>query len=247
MSSPELQNRREKLFVYVPGIEGTGKLFYKQAEHLAPDYKVVALPLRPHGRYSMNDLIADLRACVLDAGFESATVLGESFGGMLSMAAALAHPEIFERLILVNTFPFFANRRRINLGVRLFALAPFLLPVYRRRDGHRGVCGKDVSDEDRKLYGALTREVGTTGREGYVSRLRIIKETDLRARLSEIKIPTLVVAGTADDFLDSVTAAKLIAAKLPRARLKLIEGASHSLLLSDNERVRDWLAEFDGL
>jgi pimeloyl-ACP methyl ester carboxylesterase len=81
--------------------------------------------------------------------------------------------------------------------------------------------------------------------EGYLTRLRIIRGTDLRARLPEIKVPALVVAGTEDNLLDSVGAARVMAAGLPRARLKLLEGTGHMALLSNRVRVRDWLAEFD--
>ena len=70
---------------------------------------------------------------------------------------------------------------------------------------------------------------------------------NLRPRLKEINTPALVVAGTEDHFLDSVAAAKVMAAGLPRARLKLLEGTGHVALLSERVRVRDWLAEFDGL
>src|SRR5918999_2727880 len=99
-------------FVYVCGIEGSGRLFYKQAEDLARDHTVISLPLRGEGRYGMSRLVEDLAWVVRDAGVKRATFVGESFGGLLTMAAALERPEIFERAILVNTFPFFAQRAR---------------------------------------------------------------------------------------------------------------------------------------
>lgn len=234
-------------FVYVCGIEGSGKLFYKQIDDLARDHTVLTMPLRPRGRYAMKDLIEDLRFVVRDAGFERATIWGESFGGMIVMSAALAHPEIFERMILVNAFPYFENRRKIESGVALFSLFPSLLKFYRRRDSHRSVCHDDVLNEDRLRYGEMTKDASITGCEGYVSRMRIIRDTDLRSHLHEIKIPTLVVAGLADHFLDSLTSAKLIASKLPRAKLKLLEDVGHIPVLSKDVRVRDWLAEFDSM
>lgn len=229
-------------FVYVSGLEGTGKLFYKQAADLARDHTVLTFALRGAGRYSMSALIEDLRWIIRDAGGGRATVLGESFGGLITMAAALAHPEIFERMILVNTFAHFAERARINFGVALFSVMPYaLLKAYRTRATRSTLFGEDVGEEDRRLFREHTRVVP---RAGYVSRLRIIRDTDLRSHLSRINIPALVVAGTADRFLDSVGAAKALAAGLPRAKLKLIEGAGHTPLLSDRVRVREWLGEF---
>jgi len=231
-------------FVYVCGLEGSGKLFYKQAADLARDHTVVTLPLRAEGRYEMPRLVEDLRRAVGEAGFRRATFLGESFGGLLTMATALEHPEMFERMILVNTFPHFRQRVRIRLGLALFTLLPRpLVKAHRVRVAERVLFSPDVAQEDRGLFREHTR---LSAHEGYVSRLRIIRDTDLRPRLGDIKIPALVVAGTRDRLLDSVRAARYLAERLPRARLKLLEGTGHVALLSGRVRVRDWLAEFQG-
>ncbi len=232
-------------FVYVSGLEGTGKLFYKQAADLSRDHTVISFPLRGQGRYEMPQLVEDLAWVVRDAGFARVIVLGESFGGLLTMATALEHPELFERLILVNTFPHFAQRLRIHLGCALFTLMPYgLVKAHRTRTARHILFSKDVSEVDRQLFREHTRAVPY---EGYISRLRIIRDTDLRPRLKEINVPALVVAGTADRLLDSVAASELLAAELPRARLKLLEGTGHVALLSGRVRVRTWLDEFESL
>ncbi len=231
--------------VYVSGIEGTGKLFYKQAADLERDHTIISFPLRGEGRYEMSRLVEDLAWVVRDAGIERATFVGESFGGLLTMAAALSEPQIFERLILVNTFPFFTQRAKINLGVLLFSLLPYqMIKAHRTRNARHVLFTDDMGDEDRRLFREHTRVVPY---EGYVSRLRIIRDTDLRPRLGEINIPTLVVAGTADRLINSVAAAKLLSERLPRARLKLLEGTGHTALLSGRVRVREWLKEFEDL
>jgi pimeloyl-ACP methyl ester carboxylesterase len=229
--------------VYVCGIEGTGRLFYKQAADLARDHTIVSFALRGAGRYELETLIEDVAWVVREAGCGPATFLGESFGGLLTMATALAHPELFERMILVNTFPYFAQRAKIKFGVLAFSLLPYaLVKAHRTRSARHVLFSEDVCDEDRRLFREHTRVVPF---EGYVSRLRIIRDTDLRPRLKDIRIPALVVAGTRDRLLDSVSAARLMAAALPRARLKLLEGTGHTALLSGRVRVRDWLREFE--
>ena len=231
--------------VYVAGIEGTGKLFYKQAADLERDHTVISFPLRGEGRYGMARLVEDLAWVVRDAGLERATFVGESFGGLLTMAAALAEPRLFERVILVNTFPFFAQRAKIKLGVLLFSLLPYqMIKAHRTRNARHVLFTEDVSDEDRRLFREHTR---TVPYEGYVSRLRIIRDTDLRPRLGDIKAPVLVVAGTADRLIDSVGAARVLVERLPRARLKLLEGTGHTALLSGRVSVREWLREFEDL
>jgi pimeloyl-ACP methyl ester carboxylesterase len=230
-------------FVYVSGIEGTGKNFYKQAADLARDHTVINFPLRPNGRYGMNELVDDLIHVIRDTGFERVTVLGESFGGSLVLAAALAHPNYFERMILVNSFASFPHRAKINLGVALYSVLPYsLLKAYRTKTAPQTLFSMDVAEEDRRAFREHTRDVQP---EGYLARLRIIRRTDLRSRLPEIKVPALIVAGTEDHLLNAVAAARVMVAGLPRSRLKLLEGTGHMALLSNRVRVRDWLAEFE--
>ncbi|MCA1593310.1 MAG: alpha/beta hydrolase [Acidobacteria bacterium] len=230
-------------FVYVSGLDGTGKLFYKQSAEMERDHTVITFPLRGDGPYRIERLVEDLALAVRDAGFERATFLGESFGGLLTLATALAHPEMFERMILVNTFARFAHRAKIGIGIALFSLLPYsLVKAHRTKSARRVLFSSDVSEEDQRLFRELTRVVPY---KGYASRLRIIRDTDLRPRLKDIKIPALVVAGTADHLLDSVGAARVLAGSLPHARLKLLEGTGHTALLSSRVRVREWLKEFD--
>jgi aminoacrylate hydrolase len=232
-------------FLYVCGIEGTGKNFYRQAEDLARDHTVVTFPLRPAGRYGMTELVEDLVTVVRDAGLERVTILGESFGGLLALAAVLAAPAHFERMILVNSFASFPHRAKINLGVALYTVLPYsLLKAYRTKTSPRTLFSDDVREEDRRAFREHTREVRP---EGYLARLRIIRRTDLRPSLAQIKVPALVVAGTEDHLLDAVGAARVMAAGLARARLKLLEGTGHMALLSERVRVREWLSEFEGL
>lgn len=231
-------------FVYLAGIEGTGLNFYKQAADLARDHTVITFPHRPEGHYQLDQLVEDTAWVMRDCGLsEPATILGESFGGLLAMAFALAHPQLISRMILVNTFPWFAQRAKINYGVKVYTYLPYRwVKAYRvRRAGHE-LFSPDISEDDRQMFLRNTRVIP---REGYLSRLRIIQKVDLRPELSKISVPTLVVAGTADRLIDSVSAARLMAEKIPRARLRLLEGTGHAALLSERVCVRDWLAEFD--
>src|SRR5947209_4057549 len=231
-------------FVYVSGIEGTGRNFYKQAADLERDHTVISFPMRQRGRYGMETLVEDFVSVVQAAGVKRATVLGESFGGLLVLAAALAQPSVFERIILVNSFSSFPNRAKINLGVALYSILPYpLLKAYRNRNAGRTIFSDDTLEEDRLAFRLNTRDVNP---EGYLSRLRIIRSTDLRSRLGEIKVPVLIVAGTEDRLLNALEAARVMADGLPRSRLKLLEGTGHMALLSNRVRVRDWLSEFDG-
>jgi pimeloyl-ACP methyl ester carboxylesterase len=61
---------------------------------------------------------------------------------------------------------------------------------------------------------------------------------DVRERLGEITVPTVVLHGTNDSLFD-IDDARLLSSKLPNAELRLIKGAGHSLPITHgNEVVR---------
>ena len=81
-------------FIYVSGLESSGKLFYKQARDLARDHTVVSFPLRPSGRHTMSDLIDDLVCIVRDVGAERANCLIDSVGAASLIAASLRRAKL---------------------------------------------------------------------------------------------------------------------------------------------------------
>src|SRR3712207_522091 len=94
--------------IFVPGMDGTGRLFYRQVPLLAPRFRVRTYTLRDDAE-SMDGLVADLDRAIrsLAPGGEPAVVIAESFGGTLALSYALAHPERVRALVVVNSFPRF--------------------------------------------------------------------------------------------------------------------------------------------
>jgi pimeloyl-ACP methyl ester carboxylesterase len=230
------------LLLYVCGIEGTGRLFYKQTEDLRHDYTVISYPLRATLNHTLEDLADDIAWIIRDAGFTRATIVAESFGGLPALLAAWKYPALAERLLLSNTFPYFLQRGKINLAVAIFSILPYaMLRRYRTRPTRSNLFGAEIPAADQKSYREYTRDVAYPG---YLARLRIIKETDLRPRLAQIQTPTLILAGTDDEFTPSVAAARELAAALPRHRLKLLTGLGHLSFLGAHTAVREWLQEF---
>src|SRR5438105_3401036 len=68
--------------------------------------------------------LPDLAAAPIRATGRPATVVAESFGGAVALTLALRHPELLERLVLVNTFAYFPSRLLIALGATLGRLLP---------------------------------------------------------------------------------------------------------------------------
>ncbi|OQY81007.1 MAG: hypothetical protein B6D42_11970 [Anaerolineae bacterium UTCFX5] len=166
---------------------------------------------------------ADDLAALLDAlGIDRAIVCGHSMGGAVALTFAIQHPDRMLGMALIST----GARLRVN-------------PEILRRAEH------DPDSLDAFLLDYLwagdPSKRGPRQRPAVVARDYLAANAfDARPWLDAIRMPTLVLCGTAD----RMTPPKLseaIAAAIPGAELHLIEGAGHMLQLERPTAVAEYL------
>lgn len=230
--------------VLVPGLDGTGQLFYRQRPLLARRRRVATYALRDSAR-AMDVLVADLARVIDDVApvERRAIIVGESFGGTLAMSLALERPERVAALVVLNSFPHFSPQFRLHLarwGLR--ALPWGMMPLVRRLTAFRLHSSHTHAGEIDQFM-ALTRQAS---REGYLNRLGLLTQFDIRARLADVRVPTLFLAADRDHLVPSVAQARYMAARVPNAVMRVLEGHGHICLIApdlDLARILDeWLA-----
>ena len=179
---------------------------------------------KPPGPYSTR-MMADDTAKLMDhLGIEKAHIMGLSMGGMIAQELAINYPQRVMKLVLAATYA----RQDETSGdmleqAKFLQLTPekkasALISLAFNKPTYRFVFGL--------LAGIQTRLIGGSGRTGIAGQSEACRIHDTLERLSSITAPTLVIVGTGDRIIKPVSS-KVIAGKIPNARLVRVEGGSH--------------------
>jgi 3-oxoadipate enol-lactonase len=221
--------------------------FGRRYRCLAVDNRGVGGSGRPPGPYSLFQM-ADDAIAVLDAeGIDRAHVMGASMGGVISQIIAVTHPERVRSLVLTCT----ASRHH---AWRRELLASWADAVQERGMGALGDSALEwlVGPRLRRRFGLwlnlLARIVLQQPPEPFVAQVHAILDMsdELRLELANLRIPTLVLTGS-QDALTPVGDAEELAEAIPGARLEILPGAAHGLMVEApnafNEIVGHFLAD----
>jgi 3-oxoadipate enol-lactonase len=184
--------------------------------------------------------IADLAGDVLGLGIDRAHYVGLSIGGMIGMWLAANAPERIDRLVLICTsahMPPASNWQERAATVREAGSTEPIADAIVDRWLTPGFAAAHPQ-ERAKLRSMLT----SADAEGYAACCGAIERMDLRADLSRITAPTLVISG-ADDLATPVEHQRLIAEAIPGARHEIVSPAAHTAAVEQADAVNRLIEE----
>jgi 3-oxoadipate enol-lactonase len=189
---------------------------------------------------TLEDYTADVHATLVSLDFAPAAVVGFSFGGILAQVLALDHPEDVSALVISACASTFTDEGRRILADR-GALA--------EREGMSAVVDGTLA----RWFSAACREraedravrerlLGMDPRR-WADAWRAMSAVDTAPRLGAITVPTLCLAGEADQSAPPDTL-RAIASRISGARLEVVPQAPHMLFLEYPQVVADVLSNF---
>jgi 3-oxoadipate enol-lactonase len=208
----------------------TQALWEPQLAALAARFRVLTYDHPGHGTSSLpaqpctvESLAHGLAELLDELAIGRVSFCGVSLGGMVGMALALELPERVERLVLACTSACLGppsgwqERARVVRTQGMDAIADavtvrWFTPEFRR----------DAPETVARFRAIL----GATPPEGYARCCEAVGAWDARDRIAAISAQALVVAGD-DDPATSVEHAELLVARIPHARLVVLEHAAH--------------------
>jgi poly(3-hydroxyalkanoate) depolymerase len=243
---------RGKPLFLVPGIGCSAEMWAPFIDYF-PSRRIVSFDAPGAGRSSTPlcpvpvASLAALAAAVLEnRGIESTDVIGFSYGGAIAQQLAYDHPERVLKLVLASTNcgvgSYFGNPGAMVVmatPLRFYSTAYFELVA---GNVYGGVTGRDP--RKRSNASSARRRVPPSS-YGYAMQLLGGVGWSSWSFLPAIRHETLVVCGD-DDPLVPVANARMLAERIPRARLELVERAGHLLLWDEPERIAPQIGQFVG-
>jgi epoxide hydrolase 4 len=254
------------LMLLLHGFPQYSKAWRRQIPVLSEHFTVVAPDLRGYGRsdkprgvsaYRPDVLSADVAGLVRAFGREKAVIVGHDWGGGLAWGTALDHPEVVEKLVVLNCpHPgvFLSRVLRPPQLFRSWYVFFFQLP-WLPELALRGKAGALIaasaqrpqvfSDEDRREFTAAFDQPGVATAALNYYRAAFRASADVRrSAAKKISAPTLVIWGDQDqalgpelpDAMDGLFSGPLRVEHVPRA--------SHWVAEEEPELVNKLILEF---
>lgn len=216
-------------------------LFWPTELRRLPGRTVLALDLPGHGRsvetggmQRIAAYAAEVIGCLHALDIPRVILAGHSMGGALALALALSNPELVAGLVLIST----AARFQVNSAL-LAAASPtgFSQAV-------EDICRWSFSSQADPRLVALARQRMTEVRPSVLhGDLLACAEVDFREDLSRLACPTLVLCGS-EDRMTPLRQSQYLADAISGARLQVIEGAGHMLMLEQPQPVAQVVGNF---
>lgn len=244
----------------IPGGLGDLRMWDAQVPAFAARYRVIRFDPRGYGQTETDHVPfsnrADIAAVLQHVGAGSAHLVGQSRGGVIAIDFAIERPELVDSLVVVaggaGGFqpqlpkdvepPPWDEMERLWESKEWEALSELETRVW--VDGWGQSASRVDADLRRRVHDDILTTYRAQKEEGEPQPM----QPPAAERLGEVRAPTLVLLGTADEP-GGILNSRHVAAQVPGARLEEFEGVAHMIHMEQPERfnrlVLDFLAEVE--
>jgi pimeloyl-ACP methyl ester carboxylesterase len=155
---------------------------------LARNHPVIGVDLYGHGRTALTErpinflqMADDIAGLIQHLGLEKVDLLGYSLGGAVALQAAIRHPELIHKLVLIST-PFKRGGWHPEMQQGMSSLAPEFFMGTPMHDAYRQIAPRP--DDFARLVGEMSKGMS--------------QDYDWSKDVAAMKVPTLIIAGDAD-------------------------------------------------
>lgn len=231
--------RKEDISTPYVLIHGAGSQYMDFPSAMRRELQTIALDLPAHGRspqhgaISIENYAQDVVAFLDALNLEKVILVGHSMGGAIAQQIALDYPERLHGLILIAT----GAHLKVNPAIIECIISN---PTETATSITQWSWGDDV---DENLIQQGVKHLLQTPVEVIQADYIACNNFDVRDRLHEIQIPTLIMAG-AKDKMTRIAWNEELAEKIPNSQIRVFENNGHQVHVEQVEAVIDIIREW---
>ena len=229
-----------RTLIFIHGSGGSHLLWNHQRRFFEKSYNIVAVDLPGHGaagndgEQSIGAYAEHLFHLLRVLPGSAFCLFGHSLGGAIVQQFTLLYPQYVQALVLVGT------------GARLRVLPKILEGIQERfEDTVKMICNYAFSKKSSRGMVEKGVETMLQARPAVLyGDFAACDRFDIMDRVGTIRVPTIVICG-GDDMMTPPKYARFLAEKIKGARLEIIDGAGHMVMIERphefNRRVMKFL------
>ena len=225
--------------VFIHGLSDSLLYWEYLASNLKDHYQVLRVDLRGHGESELKDdeltigLFADDLHCLLrELNIGKVGLIGFSLGSAVALDFAIRYPQMVSSLVLMSSFYradehleniFNQFKNALRKGFEDFY--DLILPM---------VLCPDVINDNRKNLEVLKEFASLSANtQAYIQACDAGLDFDVEEKLSQIDVPTLILAGKYDE-ITVLESQKELQRKITNSKLIVFDDVKHNLLVGKN-------------
>ena len=228
-----------KTLVFIHGLSDSLLYWEPLASSLKNDYQILRVDLRGHGESELGDdeisiglFSEDLHSLLCELNIDESCFIGLSLGGAVALDFAIRYPQRTSSLIVMSSYckvdehlANVLNQFKSALENSFEEFYDLILPM---------VLCPDVIKANQEELEMLKQIVSQSANvEAYIQAIDASFDFNVEENLSQIDVPTLVLAGKQDE-ITTLKSQKEIHSKIKGSKLIVFDDAKHNLLVGKN-------------
>jgi len=229
----KLSTYKKPLFIYLPGMDGSGKLLQNQ-RHLRDFFEVRCFSFSQERATSweifVTKIVEFLEGELQVYSHKQIYLCGESFGACIALKLIEQIPRLFDKVILINSASSFYRRNWLNVGSYVTRFMPdfvyygsalVLFPFLANIDA--------IAPRERA---ALLKALQSLSPSTVSNRISLLNKFILNVeKVKAFSSQVLIVASQKDNLLPSVDEAYRLKHIFPNSRVSILPHSGHCCLL----------------
>ena len=240
-------NKEGPAFVFANSLGTDLRIWDKFLQDFPSEYRIIRFDKRGHGlsdvsdqEFTIEDLASDIINILDDKNIRDCVFVGISIGGLIGLQVVLSRPDLVKAFVFSNSSAKLRNAvfwdQRINYikKVGLGAVGDSILEKWFSKDF--------IQNNHRELI-AWKNMLTRTPQKGYLNCCQVLRNSDLRGRLTEVNVDTLVISGSEDGAIppeDVIEGTR----GLPNAIYETLNGAGHLPCIEKPDEYRELIFSF---